>query len=306
MKKIIIILLVLIISLVSFNNEKDIVNLSEENSHVDFVVLYEKGEFFNELGIDEEIKLVDNNNVIYYFNANKYDILSNNLTSFSNDFAISSQIFNMRNIPDSLYFINRPMYALNTALDNKIVYPLSRAYVSVVPRPVRTGISNFFNNFKEVPTFFNSILQLKSEKAINALSRFTINSTIGLLGIFDPSTKMGIYRETETFSDTLGYYGVPTGDYLVLPFYGPSSIRDAVGIGVDSLITYQALNNVENHIFIESGIFDDTVYQILKPTVSGVNLRSLINFRYGDLNSPFEYDIIKIFYYNMKKFQIRE
>lgn len=306
MKKIIV-LFALLVSLISFSDDNIKENLNKNSElFVDFVVLYDKGEFLNENGIENEILLIDSNNINYYFATNKYDILSNNLTSLSNDYAISSQIFNIRNIPDSMEFINRPMYAFNTVLDRNVVYPISKVYSRLVPKPVRTGISNFFNNFKEVPTFANSLLQLNPKKAFNALSRFSINSTVGVLGIFDVAKEFGMQRDTETFGDTLGHYGVPSGDYLVLPFYGPSSVRDSIGYGVDAVITYQALNNVEDQLFIDSGIFDDTVYQVLKPTVSGVNLRSFINFRYGDLNSPFEYDILKIFYYNMRKFQIRE
>lgn len=111
--------------------------------------------------------------------------MAENLEELDEDYIVSSQVFQLTGIDDSLEPFNRRMYAFNTQLDRKVLYPVSRVYSAVIPKPVRKGISNFYNNFKEIPTFVNSVLQLKHGKAANALGRFVVNSTAGLLGVTD-------------------------------------------------------------------------------------------------------------------------
>ena len=154
------------------------------------------------------------------FEQDNYGILVANLEELDEDYIVSSQVFQLTGINDSLEPFNRRMYAFNTQFDRKVAYPVSRVYAAIVPKPIRKGISNFYNNFSEIPTFVNSILQLKPGKAANALGRFVVNSTVGLLGVTDVAKNMGMKRDPETMGDTLGHYGVGTGSYLVLPFYG--------------------------------------------------------------------------------------
>ena len=205
---------------------------------------------------------------------------------------------------DAMEPFNRRMYAFNTQFDEKIAYPVSRVYGAIVPKPVRKGIANFYNNFKEIPTFVNSLLQLKPGKAMNALGRLAVNSTVGVLGVMDVASHMGMQKDWETMGDTLGHYGVNTGSYLVLPFLGPSTVRDGVGTLADTAMESAARGAVEDALFFDKGVFDENIYGFTRPVMTGLNARSLISFKYGDLNSPFEYDLVRAFYYNFRKIQV--
>lgn len=238
------------------------------------------------------------------FEQDNYGILVANLEELDEDYIVSSQVFQLTGINDSLEPFNRRMYAFNTQFDRKVAYPVSRVYAAIVPKPIRKGISNFYNNFSEIPTFVNSILQLKPGKAANALGRFVVNSTVGLLGVTDVAKNMGMKRDPETMGDTLGHYGVGTGSYLVLPFYGPSTIRDTVGTGIDNITEGAVRRIAEEKLFFDTDVFDKDVYGFTRPVVTGLNARSLFSMRYGDLNSPFEYDLVKAFYYNYRKIQV--
>ena len=238
------------------------------------------------------------------FEIDKYGIIANNIDKLDEEYIISSKVFQLTGIDDALEPINRRMYAFNTEMDKKVFYPMSRVYAAVVPKPVRVGIANFYNNFKEIPTMINSLLQLNPKKAFNALGRFTVNSTIGLLGTIDVAKKFGMNKDWETMGDTLGVYGIPTGSYLVLPVLGPSTLRDAGGSIADSAMEGVARKWAEDELFFDTGVFDKEIYGYARTTVTGLNARSLIGFRYGDLNSPFEYDLVKAMYYNYRKIQV--
>jgi len=246
---------------------------------------------------------VDKNKYIA-FEQDGYGILVANLEELDEDYIASSQIFQLTGINDSLEPFNRRMYAFNTQLDRKVLYPASRVYAAVVPKPIRKGISNFYNNFSEIPTFVNSLLQLKPGKAVNALGRFVVNSTVGVLGIADVAKNMGMKRNPETMGDTLGHYGVGTGSYLVLPMFGPSNIRDAIGTGIDTVTEGAVRGVAEKKLFFDTGVFDKTVYGFTRPVVTGLNARSMLSMRYGDLNSPFEYDLVRALYHNYRKIQV--
>ena len=246
---------------------------------------------------------VDKNKYIA-FEQDGYGILAANLEELDEDYIASSQVFQLTGINDSLEPFNRRMYAFNTQLDRKVLYPASRVYAAVVPKPIRKGISNFYNNFSEIPTFVNSLLQLKPGKAVNALGRFVVNSTVGILGVADVAKNMGMKRDPETMGDTLGHYGVGTGSYLVLPMFGPSNIRDAIGTGIDTVTEGAVRGVAEKKLFFDTGVFDKTVYGFTRPVVTGLNARSMLSMRYGDLNSPFEYDLVRALYHNYRKIQV--
>ena len=246
---------------------------------------------------------VDKNKYIA-FEQDGYGILVANLEELDEDYIASSQVFQLTGINDSLEPFNRRMYAFNTQLDRKVLYPASRVYSAVVPKPIRKGISNFYQNFSEIPTFVNSILQLKPGKAANALGRFVVNSTVGVLGVADVAKNMGMKRDPETMGDTLGHYGVGTGSYLVLPMFGPSNIRDAIGTGIDTVTEGAVRGVAEEKLFFDTGVFDKTVYGFTRPVVTGLNARSMLSMRYGDLNSPFEYDLVRALYHNYRKIQV--
>ena len=246
---------------------------------------------------------VDKNKYIA-FEQDGYGILAANLEELDEDYIASSQVFQLTGINDSLEPFNRRMYAFNTQLDRKVLYPASRVYSAVVPKPIRKGISNFYNNFSEIPTFVNSLLQLKPGKAVNALGRFVVNSTVGVLGVADVAKNMGMKRDPETMGDTLGHYGVGTGSYLVLPIFGPSNIRDAIGTGIDTVTEGAVRGVAEEKLFFDTRVFDKTVYGFTRPVVTGLNARSMLSMRYGDLNSPFEYDLVRALYHNYRKIQV--
>ena len=137
---------------------------------------------------------------------------------------------------DPLEPMNRAIFEFNEIVDDNILEPVAKGYRYVTPDPVERSVSNFFNNLGEINTIINSALQMKLDKTITSSSRLAINSTVGVLGLFDVATSLGIQREKEDFGQTLGVYGIPSGPYLVLPFFGPSSFRDAPGFYADVMM----------------------------------------------------------------------
>ena len=137
---------------------------------------------------------------------------------------------------DPLEPMNRAIFGFNEVVDDNILEPVAKGYRYVTPDPVERSVSNFFNNLGEINTIINSALQMKMDKTISSTSRLAINSTVGVLGLFDVATSLGIQREREDFGQTLGFYGVSSGPYLVLPFFGPSSFRDAPGFYADVMM----------------------------------------------------------------------
>ncbi|MBI3438567.1 MAG: VacJ family lipoprotein [Proteobacteria bacterium] len=128
---------------------------------------------------------------------------------------------------------NRKMFALNDTLDRAIFAPIARGYRAITPRPVRHGVVNFLNNLRSPVVLVNNVLQGDAHQAGTTVARFGINSTVGLLGVLDPATNMGLARRDEDFGQTLGRWGAHPGPYLFLPIIGPTSVRDGVGSLVD-------------------------------------------------------------------------
>ncbi|MDN5862683.1 MAG: VacJ family lipoprotein [Salinisphaera sp.] len=129
--------------------------------------------------------------------------------------------------------VNRRIFVFNQTLDRWVARPVAQAYVDVTPDPVERGISNFLDNLKYPITIANDLFQAKFHHALVGTGRFLINSTIGFVGIFDVASNLGLPARDEDFGQTLGYWGLGRGPYLVLPVLGPSSGRDAVGDVVD-------------------------------------------------------------------------
>ena len=128
---------------------------------------------------------------------------------------------------------NRSMTRFNDAVDNAVLKPVATAYKEALPRPVRTGVSNFFGNLSDVWSFVNNVLQAKPEGALHSFWRVVINSTMGLGGVLDPASEMRLERHREDFGQTLGRWGMPSGPYFVLPLLGPSTVRDSAALPVD-------------------------------------------------------------------------
>jgi len=136
--------------------------------------------------------------------------------------------------PDPLEPVNRKVFAFNEGLDKVVLKPTATAYKAVVPAPARTGISNFFSNLAEPWSAVNLMLQGRFKEGASDLGRFGTNSTVGVLGFVDFASDWGMPRHGEEFGRTLGTWGVDTGAYLVLPLFGPSTLRDAAALPVDS------------------------------------------------------------------------
>lgn len=139
--------------------------------------------------------------------------------------------------PDPLESLNRKTFALNEYVDGAVVAPVARAYVKAVPSAVRTGVGNVFSNTKDLWSALNLGLQGRPADGASDVLRFGTNTVFGLLGIFDVATKVGLKKHDEDFGQTLGVWGVGPGAYVVLPLFGPSSLRDAAGSTLDSMGT---------------------------------------------------------------------
>ena len=135
---------------------------------------------------------------------------------------------------DPLEPFNRGVYQFNEAVDAAVLKPVATLYVRATPDPVRTGVSNFFGNLSDFWSFVNASLQLRPREAAENFLRFNVNTVFGLGGLLDIASEMGIERTRLDFGQTLGRWGVPAGPYLVLPFLGPSSVRDTAGRSVES------------------------------------------------------------------------
>jgi phospholipid-binding lipoprotein MlaA len=152
---------------------------------------------------------------------------------------------------------NREVFALSMALDKVTAQPAARFYRAAVPQPARQGVRNALTNLNAPIVLANDVLQGESEKAVNTFGRFMINSTIGLAGLLDVATDMGIPGHDNDFGITLGKGGVHEGSYLVLPFIGPKPPRDLLGTGVDTAfdpLTYMTWNNSTLYMMIKGGL----------------------------------------------------
>jgi phospholipid-binding lipoprotein MlaA len=132
---------------------------------------------------------------------------------------------------------NRAMFTFNEGLDTMLLKPVATGYDTVLPRPVKTSVSNFFDNIADLPIAANHLLQGKPRDAAESLTRFAFNSTFGVLGLFDfAETFMDIPRTNEDFGQTLGVWGFETGPFLVLPVFGPRDVRDTFGLAGDIVL----------------------------------------------------------------------
>ena len=185
-------------------------------------------------------------------------------------------------IDDPFEDLNRDIFIFNEKLDEKLLKPAALTYRKVTPQFARTGVTNFFNNLEEIDTTINQVLQGEIKYAFNDASRFVINSTIGLLGLIDVASKMGLERHEEDFGQTLGVWGFNSGPYIMIPFLGPSNPRDLLSrpissflsgtfamedndvkltlIGIDALETRERLLDAETLIIGDKYIFVKDAY----------------------------------------------
>jgi phospholipid-binding lipoprotein MlaA len=137
------------------------------------------------------------------------------------------------NPDDPFESYNRSMFAFNESVDKYALKPLAKGYKAITPTAVDSGITNFFSNIDDILVIFNDLFQLKFTQAARDLSRFVYNTTFGLAGFIDVATGFGLPKNNEDFGQTLGYWGLEAGPYIVLPIVGPSNVRDAIGFAVD-------------------------------------------------------------------------
>ncbi|BCE01881.1 MlaA family lipoprotein [Marinicellulosiphila megalodicopiae] len=135
--------------------------------------------------------------------------------------------------------VNRKIFGFNEAVDKALLKPIAKSYQWITPEPVDKGVSNFFSNLSEVKNIPNSLLQLKFKHAGTSTLRLTINSTIGIGGLFDVATRMGLEKHREDFGQTLGHWGVKSGPYVMIPILGPSNVRDFASMPVDFYVDSQ-------------------------------------------------------------------
>jgi len=133
---------------------------------------------------------------------------------------------------------NRKVFVFNDSIDSAVVKPVSKTFRTYVPKPIRTGAGNFFDNLQDVPNLLNHILQLDAPDAFVTSGRLIINTTLGVAGLFDVATKVGLNRRETDTGLTLAHWGVGSGPYLMMPFFGPSTVRDGVGQGIDFFMIY--------------------------------------------------------------------
>jgi phospholipid-binding lipoprotein MlaA len=148
---------------------------------------------------------------------------------------------------------NREVFKFNQKLDKYVVGPSAYAYITVVPKPARDSVHNFLLNLDLPVTFANDLLQGEMDRAGQTLGRLTMNSTLGLGGLFDPASDFGIPYHQEDFGQTLGTWGVGEGPYLMLPFLGPDPPRDAAGQVVDIFLDPTTYIKIRGHIYYSAG-----------------------------------------------------
>ena len=156
------------------------------------------------------------------------------------------------NPEDPYESFNRGVYSFNDGLDKAVLKPVATAYHDVAPKPIRTGVSNFFGNLGDVWSFVNNLLQGRGSDALDSMVRVNVNTLFGLGGLLDIATEMGVQRHKQDFGLTLGHWGVQTGPYLVLPLLGPSTLRDTAALPIDF---YGDLTSNINDIGVRNSLY---------------------------------------------------
>ncbi len=176
---------------------------------------------------------------------------------------------------------NRRVYHFNYGFDKYIFVPIVEGYQKITPDFVQHRVSNFFDNTKNMSSLGNALAQTKGRKALRSLGRLSINTVLGLGGLFDVASALGMPKPYEDFGLTLAHYGVPRGPYLILPLLGPSYLRDAFGMVVDAKLA----SNMELSL--------PKTYTV---PLSAIDKKSRVPFRFYGTNSPFEYEYVRFLY----------
>ncbi len=181
--------------------------------------------------------------------------------------------------------LNRFTYRFNARFDEAVFLPAANGYRHL-PSPARTGVHNFFGNLAEIDSIINYTLQGRLGRGVRSLGRFAINSTLGIGGLFDVAEKWHLSRAPTGFGTTLAQWGMHPGPFLVIPLYGPSTLRGGIGLAVDYGTSY-LINLADLYRGAQSWGLG---------TVNAVDQRASIDFRYYSTGSPFEYETIRFLY----------
>jgi len=199
-------------------------------------------------------------------------------------------------ISDPFQGFNRAMYRFNYGFDKYIFLPVVKGYQAILPGFAEQGVHNFFSNIRDITTVINSLLQFSATKTADTTTRVVVNSTVGLLGLFDVASALDMPRHQEDFGQTLGYWGVGNGPYLVLPILGPSNVRDGIGLGVD----WYAHALMRNELGMEAW------QELVWTGLNAVDLRANTAFRYYETGSPFEYELVRLLYTTKRRMDIEK
>lgn len=197
--------------------------------------------------------------------------------------------------------MNRRVFGVNEAADRAIVGPLARGYQNVTPKGARQGVTNFLEHINTPTVFANDVLQFKPKRAGITLARAVINTIFGIGGLLDAADQIGLEGHTEDFGQTLAVWGVPEGPYVVVPFFGPSTVRDGFGTIIDS-VAFDPLNYIE---FGSSNL--DNRLRIGRGFLGGVNTRAEFSEVFETLRSqPEPYIALRRAYLGNREAEIRD
>jgi phospholipid-binding lipoprotein MlaA len=190
--------------------------------------------------------------------------------------------------------VNRATFAFNDAVDRAVLKPVAKAYRKVAPQFVETGISNFMSNIHYPVVIVNDLLQAKFKPALSDTGRLLLNTTFGLAGFLDPASAAGLDRNDEDFGQTLGKWGAAAGPYLVLPFLGPSTLRDGVGTAVDQF--------ADPRTYIERDSISLTIQ-----AVRIIDMRARLLDVEGTLNKAYDrYAFLRNVYLQRREYQVTD
>ena len=191
---------------------------------------------------------------------------------------------------------NRGVYSFNQTMDDMIFNPVGRVYNAITPEIIDNGVTNFFANIGQLSVIANDLLQFKFDQTVNDTVRLFLNSTIGLLGFFDVSSSAGLHSSKEDFGQTLAYWGAGPGPYLIVPFFGPATVRDAAGFAVDRSV-FSPIFYIDNDT-TESGLLSMNYIDFKSDLLS---TRDLIGEAALD-----KYEFIKNAYFEKRASQIND
>lgn len=183
---------------------------------------------------------------------------------------------------------NRRVYYFNYGIDKYLINPVIKIYRAVTPDFVEHRVTDFYRNSNNISILGNTLLQSKGRKAMRILARLSINTILGLGGLFDVASELGMPKPYEDFGLTLAYYGVPRGPYVLLPILGPRYLRDTLGLAVDTQFT-KGLDFYPRNAFLTS--------------LSMIDQKARTSFEFYGTNSPFEYDYVRFLHKKYRTIQ---